>query len=122
GHTAAPLDTLAPRAEDRGGAHGVFGTRVRRTMRQFLPMRFLGCFVMLCTVSIELDGCSPEGHMGDATRTQVGSQPRLQSATPPADVVVSLRKTECLGECPVYRVRIFSSGLVDYVGEEHVAV
>ena len=36
------------------------------------------------------------------------------------DSFVSLRRTGCFGECPIYRVTVFGSGRVEYVGRHYV--
>jgi hypothetical protein len=34
---------------------------------------------------------------------------------------VTLERTICFGHCPVYRIKIYSSGMVEWEGIEHVA-
>ena len=41
---------------------------------------------------------------------------------PSADIVITLERTICLGECPDYRVEIRGDGRVTYHGENYVAV
>ncbi len=38
------------------------------------------------------------------------------------DVVITLERTMCLGECPVYSLTIYGNGLVMYKGEKYVGV
>ena len=38
------------------------------------------------------------------------------------DVVISMRKTECRGKCPVYKVEVFESGLLKFQGKKNVNV
>ena len=45
-----------------------------------------------------------------------------QDAPVPADTLISLRRTSCLGTCPVYTVTIDAGGTVTFTGEKFVRV
>jgi len=45
-----------------------------------------------------------------------------QSAAPPPDLVITLERTACYGECPVYKVSIDGNGSVTYDGSQFVRV
>jgi hypothetical protein len=51
-----------------------------------------------------------------------GIIPTHSSAVRQQNPVISLRRTECYGTCPVYSLEIFENGSIRYVGKEYVAV
>jgi hypothetical protein len=38
------------------------------------------------------------------------------------DVVITLERTMCLGTCPVYKLKIYGDGRVEYEGESYVGI
>jgi hypothetical protein len=64
-----------------------------------------------------LTACSPRPPAGDGTPTPDGA-PGTAGAEPPA---VTLERTPCFGTCPVYQVAVSRSGVVRFVGKNHVA-
>lgn len=44
------------------------------------------------------------------------------AAVQPTDTFVNIRKTDCLGACPVYNAAILYSGQVIYQGEQNVSI
>lgn len=45
-----------------------------------------------------------------------------QAAAPARNPAISMQRTPCFGTCPVYTVRIFDDGLVEYTGTRFVKV
>ena len=43
----------------------------------------------------------------------------VQSRFTDQDVIIELERTRCMGTCPVYHIKINSSGMVLYEGKEH---
>ncbi len=43
-----------------------------------------------------------------------------QRGLPEKDIVISIKTTPCMGDCPVYRLEIYRNGMVIYEGKEHV--
>ena len=63
-----------------------------------------------------LTACSPHPPAVSGTPSQNGG-PDAAAADPP---VVTLERTPCFGTCPVYQVAISRSGVVRFIGRNHV--
>lgn len=63
-----------------------------------------------------LTACSPRPPAAGGTPAPNG-EPDAAAADPP---VITLERTPCLGTCPVYQVAISRSGMVRFLGRNHV--
>ncbi|MGE5184780.1 MAG: DUF6438 domain-containing protein [Acidobacteriota bacterium] len=46
--------------------------------------------------------------------------PQPQVAAAPHELVATLARTACYGDCPVYKLAIYRDGVVEYTGERYV--
>ena len=38
----------------------------------------------------------------------------------PVELIASIKKTPCFGKCPVFEIKLFSDGVVNYIGKKNV--
>ena len=84
-----------------------------RNSRRWLAW-LLACAALVC-----LAGCGKKKAPGDTTSVD---QPHPPDTVPGAQVIATLERTGCYGECPVYRLTVNSDGSVVYVGTRWVKV
>lgn len=61
--------------------------------------------------------CTREEPIGDRDNLHA---PNLAPSLDGSDVCIELQRTECLGDCPVYTLRVARNGLVEYEGVSNV--
>jgi hypothetical protein len=75
--------------------------------------------LLACVALVGLVGCGKKKAPTDTTSVD---QPHPPDAVPGAQVIATLERTGCYGECPVYRLTVNSDGSVVYVGTRYVKV
>ena len=70
---------------------------------------------LLLMLSLMLSACSSLPNTNSS-----GEQPTME--TVPADTVITLERTACFGTCPIYTLKIYADGKVEYEGQDFVTV
>lgn len=70
-------------------------------------------FALSCLLVLVLSSC----HSGK--KSQASEAPAAEAESP-SYVMVAMKRSACFGKCPVYEVRFYTDGTIEYIGKMNV--